>query len=450
MRKLWTLLVIVMALSFVGCSQNTETKESSNGNNQTIDNSKTKDDVEDEMEAVELDIFQFKVEIVEQLDSLIADFESEYPYISVNLDTTGGGEDYGAALKARMNSGNMPAIFNVPGPTERQLWFDYLEDLSNEPWVEVTSAGLLDNITQEGKVLGQPMNIEGYGVMYNRTILHEAGITDEEIKGVNSLSALRELFAKVDTKKSELGLEATMGWSVGGTAWWVAAYHTFNVPFAMQEDPLAYVDELNNGTAIIAENERFDEFQNLIDTFIEYSYPDVGSIDYEKQYSDFAAGKTAFMQQGNWTINQLLEIDPELDIAFLPIPLGDGGKNDSIPVGVPNYWVVNSKLDDSVKDAAILFLNYIAMSERGHQFLIDDAKFIPAFTNVDATEADPLAQSILEYSSTGKTIPWVWHAFPAGMNETDAKQAFQDYVSGNKTWIEVLEFLDTKWAEKAQ
>ncbi len=403
-----------------------------------------------EQENVTLDIFQGKVEIVDQLEELVEDFEKEYPHITVNLDTSGGGEDYLAILKSRMNSGNQPAIFQVPGPTERDLWIDFLEDLSSEKWVDVTADGLLDNITVDNKVLGQPVNIEGYGVMYNRAILNRAGVTDEMIKDVDTLSKLKEVFETVDSKKDELGLETTMGWSVGGTAWWVAAYHTFNVPFAMQSDPMNFIQDLNDDKANFIDNDRMLAFKDLVDTFIKYSYEDVASIDYEKQYSDFASSKTAFIQQGNWTINQLNEIDENLDIAFLPIAISDekGWGNDSIPVGVPNYWVVNKQLDSKVVEASKLFLEYTAMSERGQQFMVEDAKYIPAFTNVDVKDADPLAKSIISYASEGKTIPWVWHAFPSGMNENDAKQAFQDYVLGKKTWEEALNFLDEKWDEK--
>lgn len=423
-----TLMMALIVSSIMGCSN------SGSGSDQ-----------------VTLDIFQGKVEVIDQLQALVDDFMKENPNIKINLDTSGGGEDYIALLKSRMNSGNQPAIFQIPGPTERDLWIDHLADLTDEEWVKVTADGLLDNVTVDGKVVGQPVNIEGYGVMYNKAILKAAGITEDQIAATDTLSDLRELFAIVESKKEELDLDVTLTWSVGGTAWWVAAYHTFNVPFAMQEDPMAFIKALNEGTENFAGNDRMLAFKDLVDTFVEYTFDDVATVDYEKQYTTFASGKAAFMQQGNWTINQLNEIDENLDLAFLPISISDDAswKNDSIPVGVPNFWVVNSKMDEKTVEAAKLFLNYMAMSERGHKFITEDAKYIPAFTNVNVDNLDPLAKSIIEYSNAGKTIPWVWHAFPSGMNENDAKKAFQDYVSGAMTWDEVLNFLDEKWDEKA-
>ena len=140
-------------------------------------------------------------------------------------------------------------------------------------------------------------------------------------------------------------------------------------------------DALNSDTDNLAANPQMTAFKDLVDLFVAYSYDDVAMIDYEKQYSDFAVGKTAFMQQSNWTINQLNEIDDALDIAFLPISISDdpSWSNDSIPVGVPNYWVVNSKLSTEEIEAAKLFLDYMAMSERGQKFMVEDAKYIPCF-----------------------------------------------------------------------
>lgn len=398
-------------------------------------------------EKVTLDIFQFKVEIVDQLDALISDFEIEYPNINVVIDTAGGGQDYGALLKSRMNSGNQPAIFNTPGPTERDLWFDFLEPLTDQEWVANSFSGVLDLMTVNGEVYGQPYGLEGYGIIYNKVIFENAGIDPTTI---DTLTELSDTFALLESKKDELGIDTVLSYSVGDSAWWTAAYHTFNVPFAMQVDPLGYTKALTDGTDKMTGNDRMLGFLDLLDLFFKYSYNDLINVSYDDQVANFALGKTACLHQGNWTIGMIQEIDDTIDMGFLPIPLSDATDwgNDSIPVGVPNYWVVNAKLDDNVKDAAKLFLNYIASSERGHKFLVDDAKFIPAFSNVTLVPSDPLAASIQAYGQAGKTLPWVWHSFPSGFNEVDAKEAIQKYYLGEFTRDEFLTYLDQKWAEK--
>ena len=448
------ILLVMMIFTFTACGDNKVVNDNpsnsqASNNDNTQNNNVTASDSTDKKEDVTLEIFQFKVEIVDQLDALIEDFEKEYPYITVLADTAGGGQDYGALLKSRMNSGNQPAIFSILGPTERDLWIDYLEPLTDEKWVASASKGSLDNISKDDVVYGQPVGLEGYGVIYNKAIFDKAGIDASKI---NSLSSLEAAFETLESKKAELGIETVLSYSVGDSAWWTAAYHTFNIPFAMQEDPMAFIEGLTNGTATISGNDRFDGFLSLIDLFSKYSYNDLMTVSYDDQVANFALGKTACLHQGNWTVGMIQEITPDIDMAFLPIPLSDDAAwgNDSIPVGVPAFWAVNSQLEPEVIDAAKLFLNYIVGTERGEKFLIEDCKFIPAINGLSTQPSDPLAISILEYAKNGKTIPWVWHAFPSGFNEVDAKESIQKYYTGQFTREQFCSYLDEKWAEKTK
>src|SRR5690606_31713562 len=102
------------------------------------------EEAKDSGEQVELDIFQFKVEIAKQLEEAIEAYEEENPNVKVNLETVGGGDDYGAALRAKFASGSEPAIFNVGGPQDVEDWMHKLEDLSDEPWVDLALPGVVD------------------------------------------------------------------------------------------------------------------------------------------------------------------------------------------------------------------------------------------------------------------------------------------------------------------
>ena len=80
-------------------------------------------------------IFQFKTEIVDGLNELKVEFEKEYPNIKLDIQTVGGGADYGAALKTKFASNDAPDIFSNGGDAEMEMWIDRLEDLSDQPWV---------------------------------------------------------------------------------------------------------------------------------------------------------------------------------------------------------------------------------------------------------------------------------------------------------------------------
>ena len=72
-------------------------------------------------------MFQFKVEIAEQLQLMVNEYEKETG-VKIQIETVGGGADYGAALKAKFNSGDKPDIFNNGGFSDLDLWVENLED----------------------------------------------------------------------------------------------------------------------------------------------------------------------------------------------------------------------------------------------------------------------------------------------------------------------------------
>lgn len=443
MRKIIALL-LVLAVMFgaVGCGAPEQPEGDSGKENGTTDNAG--DNGADQKEDVTIDVFQFKVEVVEQLDALVKDFEADYPHITVEVDTVGGGQSYTDALKARMNSGSEPDIFNIGGPTDRELWFDYLEPLTDQPWVANSYSGTLDMLTVDGEVYGQPFNLEGYGLMINVDMFEQAGVDPSSI---NSLSSLREAFATLDSKKEELGIDTVLSFSVGGSAWWTAAVHALGVAFGHQEDPVGFINAVYDGTETMAENERFKDYFNLLDLYFEYSYDDLMNVSYDDQVGNFALGKTAVLHQGNWTIGMLNEIAPDLNIKYVPMPLNDdpNGKNDTIAVGVPMFWTVNKNSSDAEIEASKLFLDYIASSERGAKYLVEDCSFIPAFSNVTLEPADPLAASIQEYSAAGKTVPWVWMYSPDGFVDPGAKEIVQKYYLGEYDKETALSKLDEIW-----
>jgi raffinose/stachyose/melibiose transport system substrate-binding protein len=394
---------------------------------------------------IQLDVFQFKVEVVEQLDALVKDFEKEYPNIKVNMDTVGGGVNYPAALRTRVNSGEEPAVFNLGGQQELTDFFDFVEPLNDEAWVKQAFAGTLDSISRDGKVYGQPYGLEGYGMIYNKEILEKAGFSENDLKKIKNLAEFQKVLAAVDAKKKELGLEAVVSFSIGGSAWWTASIHAFNVPWALQKNPVEFINKARAGKVKLSTNKEFKNFVNFLDTLFKYSFKNLTTVEYNDQVTKFAQGKTAFLHQGNWTIGMIQEVNKNLKMAFLPHFLGKTGSYKSIPVGVPRYWCVNKKKSPEVVDAAKKFLNYIANTPRGHKFLVEEAKFIPAFKNVNVDKADPLAKSILEYSAKGRTLPWLWFALPSGYvngPDSDIVKAFQAYYK-NKDKKALLTTMET-------
>ena len=426
-------LITVTALvgaSVVGCS-------STGGDNASKDGDK-----------VVVDVFQFKVEAKDALEKAAQKYEELNPEVDINIETVGGGNDYGAALRSKFQSGQEPTIFNIGGPQDVEDWQDKLEDLSKEAWVGQAFEGTLGAVSDDNGMFGMPFNQEGYGFIYNKQIFEKAGIDPSTI---TSMDALTEAVKTLDSKKDELGLEAVF--AVPGKEKWVTGLHLLNV---------ALSNEFESGKeSYEAKDLEFKynkELKDLLDLQCDYAFmPDgkkasINSVDYAMQIEQkYSTGKVAMVQMGNWAYGGINGVNPEIaeNSGILPLPL-KGVKEDSIPVGVPMYWSINKDESDEEKAAAKEFLNWLYTSDEGKKMIIEDFNFIPAFKGYEDESLqpkDPLSADILKYSNEGKTMPWVFMGYPSGWGENVVGADVQKYLDGSMSWEDLVKNAQDTWAK---
>lgn len=437
-------LAVSMVISMAGCSQSgTEGSKTTPAATKEAEAAEGK---EPASEPVTVDIFQFKVEIAEELQKAIDLYTSNNPNVTINLTTVGGGDDYGAALKAKFQSGQEPTIYNVGGPQDVEDWMEKLEDLGDQPWVG-TAGGTLGAVTVDGKPYGMPLAVEGYGVVYNKAIFEAAGVDASGVKDLASMEkAFGELDAKIkagDLKEQFPLLEAVV--ELPGKETWVTGLHSSNI-FINQEFPTGV--EAFNAKEIKFENN--GDYKAYLDLMVKYSSnvatPEkLNAVDYATQVGQgLAIERVAAIQQGNWVYGDVNNVDPAVaeNLAFLPV----GG--DSIPLGVPMYWAVNTTRPDAEKQAAKDFLNWLYTSDEGKDIVVNKFFFIPPFTGYENYPAkDALGRDIMRYQSEGKTTSWVFMGYPTAWGMDVLGVNIQKYLGGQMAWEEVIADAQTKWAE---
>jgi raffinose/stachyose/melibiose transport system substrate-binding protein len=390
----------------------------------------------DESDKVVIDIYQPKAETAAQLEALTAQYTKENPNVTFSIQTVGDGNDYTTSLKAKFAAGEQPDIFTNGGNKAAETWKAELEDLSDQPWVKDAYEGVLDPITMDGKIYGQPMNLEGYGFVYNKELFKKAGITELP----KTISELEEAAKKLQ----DAGITA---FGVGYAELWVLGTHGVNIPFAHQEDADAFIKGLNDGTAKMEGNEQLQQHLDLVDLTVKYGNKNPLTTDYNTQVAQFASGETAMMQQGNWTQPMIDQITPNMDIGILPMPLNDDAEAmDKLAIGVPEYWVVSNKVPEEDKQAAKDFLNWMVSSEEGKRALVEEFKYIPAFKSIEAEGIGALGEALLTYSKEGKTLSWEWTKYPDGTTK-EFGAALQAYIGGQISKEEVLKSFDKSWAQ---
>ena len=437
-------LAVSMVIGMAGCGQSGT--ESSKTTPAATKEAEAAEGKELASEPVTVDIFQFKVEIAEELQKAIDLYTSNNPNVTINLTTVGGGDDYGAALKAKFQSGQEPTIYNVGGPQDVEDWMEKLEDLGDQPWVG-TAGGTLGAVTVDGKPYGMPLAVEGYGVVYNKAIFEAAGVDASGVKDLASMEkAFGELDAKIkagDLKEQFPLLEAVV--ELPGKETWVTGLHSSNI-FINQEFPTGV--EAFNAKEIKFENN--GDYKAYLDLMVKYSSnvatPEkLNAVDYATQVGQgLAIERVAAIQQGNWVYGDVNNVDPAVaeNLAFLPV----GG--DSIPLGVPMYWAVNTTRPDAEKQAAKDFLNWLYTSDEGKDIVVNKFFFIPPFTGYENYPAkDALGRDIMRYQSEGKTTSWVFMGYPTAWGMDVLGVSIQKYLGGQMAWEEVIADAQTKWAE---
>lgn len=381
-----------------------------------------------------IDVFHYKVEISDEWEELVQDFESENPNIKVESHLVGGGADWQTNLQTRFASGDGPDVFVVDGQTMLEQYQNQLVDLSDEPWVDDAYQSALDVSSIDSKILGAPYQLSGYGLVYNKDMFDEAGIT----KIPETITELREAAEKLD----KIGI-TPFGNAYG--EWWVLGQQQFNVAFAQQEDPEKFMKDLTNGEVSLAENKVFSDYKDFLDLTLEYGNDNAIATDAEMQNNLFASEDVAMIHQGYWIRPTIKKTNDDINMGMFPVPVNDDAKNNNrLPVAPSFSFVVNK--DSEYIDESKLFIDWLVSSETGTDYMTNVFGFIPAYDHIEFNDPDPLAEVVMDYSSQDKTIPWSFSEWPNGSYD-EFFAINQGYIGHQYDYDEMLEKIEEAWIE---
>ena len=370
-----------------------------------------------------------KVEIDGALKEYAAAYESQTGK-KVTIDTVGGGADYSATVKAALQSGAMPDIFVIEGPSGYEIWKDYIADLSDQPWVSDTDVAY----KVDGKVVGFPVAIEGYGLAYNADILAKAGI---DPAGLTNVNAIRDAFEKLDGQKAELGLDAVVSMAAGvGTGMtWVTGLHNFNVYLTgyLAYDDTSVIDAVLKGEV---DKDRLTAYAEYVKLLFGYSDQTVLTTgNYDSQVHAFATGKTAFFHQGNWTDPNLASENVTFAIGYAPHAFL-AEDTDSIFISPPSWYVINGQGANA--DEAKAFLAAMSGTPEGHKYIVEVAGMVPAFKSVSEQPTGQLSKAVMEHSAAGKIYNWQQYKLPDGFGMNTLGPIYELLANGT---IDVAAFV---------
>lgn len=411
-------------------------------------------------EAGKVYYLNFKPEAAEIWEEIAEEYTAETG-VEVKILTAASG-NYEQTLKAEIAKRDAPTLFQINGPVGYSTWKNYCEDLSDTQLY----SWLLDQdmaVKDEDGVYGIPYVVEGYGIIYNDAImakyfaLSNRATTYKNMSEVNNFEALKAVVEDMTAHKDELGIEGVFAsTSFASGEDWRWQTHLANLP--------VYYEFMDKG---ISDSDTLDftyaaQYKNIFDLYINNSCTDPSGLaqkNVNNSMEEFALGKVAMVQNGNWAWSQISSIQgnvvKEDDIKFMPIYTGvEGEETQGLCTGTENYISVNSMASEADKKASIDFIEWVYSSETGKKYVTNELGFISPFNTFSEAESpkDPLAKQVLEYMSNDKltSVSWNFTAFPSQQFKDDFGTILLAYIKGETPWDALVSHVKDTWAsEKA-
>lgn len=456
-RLVSLLLAAVMAVTLVGCGNDTSgenTNGGTNGENTTGGQSGTETGNSGKQGRVYYLNFKPEVDAAWQE---IARTYTEETGVDVKVVTAASGT-YEEVLKTEIVQSEPVSLFQINGPMGYQNWTDYCLDLSDTDVYNSLSDKTLAVTGSDEGVYGIPYTIEGYGIIYNDAIMQKYfgmnGAKAKSIDDIINFDTFKTVVEDMTAKKDELGIEGVFASTslLPGEDWrWQT--HLVNIPvyYEYQDEGITDTD---SAKLTYSEN-----MKNIFDLYINNSITSkglLGSKAVTDSMAEFALGQVAMVQNGNWAWSQIHDVEgnmvAEKDVKFMPIYTGmEGEENQGLCIGTENFWAVNSQASKEDQQASIDFMEWLITSDTGKDYMVNELGNIAPFTTFEEDEkpTDPLAKSMLESMESGvSAVPWSFTTFPGQTFKDDFGAALLEYANGNMTWDEVQETFVTRWAEE--
>lgn len=338
-----------------------------------------------------------------EIDAAIQAYATAYEArtgVKVVVTSCGGSScSLGDVLKADYAAGTMPDIFPIDGPEAYNEWKALVADLSGEDWTAQTDVAYV----VDGKTVGFPVAIEGWGMAYNKDLLVQAGIDPATL---NNYAAYEAAFATLESKKTELGIDSVVSMAAGPGMYWVTAHHNFN---SLLSNGLPYGDKsvanaLLDGNIDATRLSDYAKWVNLLFKYADQTILTTGN--YDAQVGAFLNQKAVFLHQGNWVDGNLSAAT--FDMAFAPHG-SSSAVTDGIFVSAPAWYVVNK--DSKHLEAVKAFLNDMVFTAEGADYMVNKAGMIPAFKNITLQPAGKLSKSVQAWAAAGKIYSWNQYLF---------------------------------------
>ena len=384
-----------------------------------------------------------RTDIPDKLNGYVEEFRKIYPNVEIEYELI---TDY--AENALLRVGNTDwTIMGIPTVQKDELskYFVPLGSLD-------TLSGLYNFMSAwsfDGVCYGIPSTGNANGVLYNKRIFAEAGVTELPKTPDEFMAALRAVKEKTDA--IPLYTNYAAGWTMGAWDAYIGVAATgrdtyMNQELAHLKDPFA---DQGNGTGPYA------VYKILYDAAAEgLIEDDYTTTDWEGCKPMLNNGQIATMVLGSWAFTQMRDAEggehPE-DVGYMAFPISIDGKQYA-PAGGDYNFAINVQASYEEKLAAMYYLKWLthesgfAYSEGGVPIAKDGEypDLYAAFDGIDmVSDADAVAgeETLLSEMNAESELN-----FNNGGN-TKVQEIIEHGFNKDKTFDEIMADWNAAWSD---
>jgi len=401
------------------------------GGNDESDTSE-KNEEEALSEKVKLKVFLAQPRFTEIYEDYLDQFAEKYEEengveVTFQLEMPGVNES-SQILQTRLSSNDSPDIFNVHAINDipRYAKAGYLEDLSDEPFVDHLLESPKEAVTNDGKVVAAPMESLNWGFLYNVDMFEEY-----DLEAPQTLSEMEEI---VDTLNEN------------GETPFISAYQDQDVPqyylpleigALVETESPDFLEDMNNDEGSFADLEGFFDMMDLQNA---NGTERPLETDSDKGSSMFANGEAAMWVMGPWYAETIVAANEDFNFAVAPLPINENPDATLINSSISTSLAVSSESEH--KEVAKALVNYMLDEEDSSQ-LFQDLKFSP-IAEFHNFEPYPWLEDVLDYMDEGKS--YLDPAIPPAV-KSESEKVLQSYLGGQMDQADVIEALDRAWQQ---
>ncbi len=307
----------------------------------------------------EIQVFTNRTDLVNKdFQDYVTEFNKLYPNITVTYE---GSTNYDSDATTRMTAGDWGDICMIPSSLQKSDFEAYFQPLASKTTLEQTYDFLTEKSFQD-QVYGIPSMGNAQGIVYNKKIFEQAGITEIPKTPDEFLDALQKI--KDNTDATPLYTNFAAGWTLAAWDAYISGSATGDPDYANQvmvheENPFSDRGDMTGPYAVY-----YVMYEAVKRGLVE---DDPVTSDWESSKNRINTGEIGCMVLGSWAVSQCQEAGPNpKDIGYMSFPITVNGKQYAT-AGADYCYAVNINSSDDEKIASMLYIKWLTESS-GYSF----------------------------------------------------------------------------------